>query len=98
MTLRVPISVASRKGLSSIIAKAETERVLVTSHGRVVAVVDTAERLDEALRRIREAADTVVESAVALAAQGAGERWDLEAACARLGLDHRRIEERALGE
>lgn len=95
MSERIPVSIASRKGLSRVIAAAETERVLLTSHGRVVAVIDTAERLDEDLRRIREAADAILESAVALAADNAGKRWDLDATCARLGIDRSRVEERA---
>lgn len=95
MAQRVPISIASRKGLSQIVAAAEDERVLITSHGRIVAVVDSAARLDDDLRRLREAADAIVESAVTLGSQSAGKRWDLEAACARLGIDRNRVEERA---
>jgi len=95
MTTRMPISVGSRKGLSSVVAAAEKERVFLTSHGRLVAVVDSAERLDEDLRRLRAAADAVIEFASATAAEAAGKRWDLDAVCTRLGIDSARVRERA---
>ena len=41
--------------------------MVLTSHGRPVAVVDSAERLDEDLRRVREASRLVVEAAADLA-------------------------------
>src|SRR5665811_99179 len=87
MTTRMPISVGSRKGLSKVVSTAEQQRVLLTNHGRVVAVVDSAERLDEDLRRLREAADTIIEFAAGEATRTVGERWDLDAVCDRLGLD-----------
>lgn len=87
VTTRMPVSVGSRKGLSKVVSTAEEQRVFLTNHGRVVAVVDSAERLDEDMRKLREAADSVIEMAVREAAGNAGKRWDLDAVCTRLGLD-----------
>lgn len=95
MTTRMPVSVGSRKGLSKVVSTAEEQRVLLTNHGRVVAVVDSAERLDEDLRKLREAADSVIEMAVYEAAGTAGRRWDLDAVCGRLGLDSSVVRDRA---
>lgn len=95
MPTRMPVSVGSRKERSKVVAAAEEERVLLTSHGRVIAVVDSAERLDEDLRRLRQAADKVIEFAVGSATERAGKRWDLDSACERLGLDSSLVRERA---
>jgi PHD/YefM family antitoxin component YafN of YafNO toxin-antitoxin module len=95
MSIRIPISAGSRKGLSSVVASAEQERVVLTSHGRAVAVVDSAERLDEDLRRLRLAADAVVEFATAAAAQRSPKRLDLEDVCARLGIDPDEVRNRS---
>lgn len=95
MTTRMPVSVGSRKGLSKVVAAAEEQRVLLTNHGRVVAVVDSAERLDEDLRRLREAADSVIEMAMGEAVGNVGKRWDLDAVCDRLGLDSATVRKRA---
>ncbi len=93
-TLRMPISSASRKGISAIAAEAEHHRVLLTSHGRPVAVVDSAERLDEVLRSIREAARSVVEVAGDRAlVQTKG--FSLSEVCDRLGLDVNAVHKRA---
>ncbi|MFV1960208.1 MAG: hypothetical protein ACC658_00095 [Acidimicrobiia bacterium] len=95
MPTRMPVSVGSRKGLSKVIAIAEDERVVLTSHGRAVAVVDSAERLDEDLRQLRKAADEVIEFATRSAVDGVEKRWDLDSACDRLGLDSSLVRERA---
>ncbi len=92
--LRMPISSASRKGISAIAAEAERHRILLTSHGRPVAVVDSAERLDKDLRVVREAARAVVE----IGADRALERTkglSLTEVCARLGLDENAVQKRA---
>ena len=52
-TLRMPVSVAARKGVSAVAATAADQRVVLTSLGRPVAVVDAADRLDEAVRTMR---------------------------------------------
>ena len=94
-TIRMPITVASRKGVSAVAAAAAAGRVLLTSHGRTVAVVDSAERIDEDLRRVREAARLVVESCTGAALDRSPVTLDLAAVCAQLGLDPERVRERA---
>ncbi len=88
------MSTASRKGVSALAVEAGDHRIVLTSHGRPVAVVDGAERIDEDLRRIREAARIVVESAADLALSGT-RAFPLEDVCARLGLDPRQVRARA---
>lgn len=94
-TTRMPITVASRKGVSAFAAASADARVLLTSHGRTVAVVDSAERVDEDLRRIREAARLVVESCAGAGLERHPAKLDLTDVCARLGLDPARVRERA---
>ncbi|MDR1807573.1 MAG: hypothetical protein LBR33_06635 [Propionibacteriaceae bacterium] len=84
--LRVPISVAARRGISAVADLAEEQRVVLTRLGRPVVVVDAAERIDADARLIREAAWSLVEAA----GQAAADRLrflDLDEACGRLGLD-----------
>jgi prevent-host-death family protein len=90
----MPVTTASRKGVSKLAADAEGRRIVLTSHGRPVAVVDSAERLDEDLRRIREASRSVVETAADLAL-GRTDRFTLEDVCAKLNVDPARVRERA---
>lgn len=92
--LRMPISTAARKGVSGVAATAAEQRVVLTSLGHPVAVVDSAERLDEDLRRLREGARAVVE-AYASAAADREPRRTLAGLCARLGLDEAAVRERA---
>jgi KaiC/GvpD/RAD55 family RecA-like ATPase len=84
-SVRMPVSVASAKGISALIREAASYRVVLTSLGHAVAVVDTAERIDEDLRKIREAARLVVES-MAENAKGRSTTLDLEEVCNRLGI------------
>ena len=93
-TLRMPITTAARKGISSVAAEAETRRVVLTSHGRPVAVVDSAERLDEDLRLVREASRSVVEAAADLALGRSG-KLDLGQLSDKLGVDVERVRARA---
>jgi PHD/YefM family antitoxin component YafN of YafNO toxin-antitoxin module len=93
-TLRLPVSTAARKGVSAVAAAAADHRIVLTSLGRPVAVVDAAERLDEDLRRLREGARTVVEAYATLAAdREAG--LTLAEVCAQLGLDETAVREHA---
>ena len=92
--LRMPIATASRKGVSKLAAEAEAHRVILTSHGRPVAVVDAAERLDEDIRRVREASRSVVEAAGELALQRSN-RLTLEDVCVKLHIDPQRVRSRA---
>lgn len=88
------MSLASRRGVSRLASEASEARVALTSHGRVVAVVDSAERIDEDARKMREAAAAVLESA-AERLQERSVRFDLEAACAKLGISPDRVRARA---
>lgn len=88
------MSSASRMGVSRLAAESESKRVALTSHGRVVAVVDSAERIDEDVRRMREAAVTVLDAAADLVSQR-GTTLDLDATCQKLGIDPAAVRERA---
>jgi hypothetical protein len=86
-SIRMPITVASRKGISAIANQATDQRIILTSHGRTVAVVDGPERLDEDLRKIRESARAVTESAAEAVLQRRPAHLNLEELCARLQID-----------
>ena len=93
--LRMPVSAAARKGVSRLTVEAADRRILLTSHGRPVAVVDTAERLDDDLRRLREAARLVVGEAADEALDRSPARLTLEQVCARLDLEVDAVRRRA---
>jgi hypothetical protein len=95
MMLRMPTSVAARRGISGVVAAAADQRVALTSHGRVVAVVDSAARLDEDLRRVRAGGLAVLDAAADLVAERSS-TFSLDDVCARLGLDADKV--RALAE
>lgn len=90
----MPISTAARTGVSGVAAAAGEQRVILTSLGRPVAVVDSAERLDEDLRRLREGARTIVEAYATRAADRGG-RLTLAEVCAQLDLDESTVRDRA---
>lgn len=92
-TTRMPITTAASKGVSSVAATAERRRVVLTNHGRAVAVIDSAERIDESVRTVREAASAVLDWAASLVAER-GERLSLEEVCARVGVDPEVVRER----
>jgi hypothetical protein len=94
MTTRMSITTASRKGISAVAAAAATERVVLTNRGLPVAVVDTAERLDESVREVRQAAGAVLDWAASLVSQR-GQRTTLEEVCARVGVDADVVRDRA---
>ena len=85
-TVRVPISVAASRGVSRLASEAADHRVILTNHGKPVAVVDQAERLDEDIRTLREAALTVVDAATQLVWERSN-KLSLEQMCHRLGID-----------
>ncbi len=93
-TVRMPVSVASRKGVSALTHEVAGYRVVLTSLGRAVAIVDSAERIDEDLRKVREAARLVVES-LAENAKGRSTMLDLDEVCARLGINVADVRARA---
>ncbi len=94
MTKRLPMSLAAQRGVSRLAADAEESRIALTSHGRVVAVVDSAARLDEDARKMREAAAAVLDVA-AERLYDRSARFSLEEACSRLGLSVDRVRARA---
>lgn len=93
--LRVPISAAAERGVSWLNEQAEGRRVILTKFGRPGAVVDSADRLDETARVVREARREVVDSMCDVAADRAGSRQGLAGVCERLGLDPDRVRARA---
>jgi PHD/YefM family antitoxin component YafN of YafNO toxin-antitoxin module len=84
------MAVASRKGVSGVVHEAVGQRVVLTSYGRPVAVVDSAERLDEDARLLRETRLAVLDAAADLIAQRS-EKFSLDQVCERLGVDVQRV-------
>ncbi len=90
----MPVSTASRKGVSAVAASAAEQRVVLTSLGRPVAVVDSAERLDEDVRRLREGARVIIDAYATIAADRSA-HLSLADVCARLGLDEAAVRSRS---
>jgi PHD/YefM family antitoxin component YafN of YafNO toxin-antitoxin module len=84
-----------RRGISWLNDQAANRRVVLTKYGRPEAVIDSAERLDETVRLVREACREVVEQMCEVAAGRAGRTSNLDAVCERLGIDVERVHERA---
>jgi PHD/YefM family antitoxin component YafN of YafNO toxin-antitoxin module len=93
--LRMPISVVARKGISALAHSAEDRRILLTSHGWTIAVVDSAERLDEDIRKVREAARLVTDNAASLLASRSTQ-LSLQEVCDRIGIDIAAVRDRAV--
>jgi PHD/YefM family antitoxin component YafN of YafNO toxin-antitoxin module len=93
--IRVPIAAAAERGVSWLNDLATERRVVLTKYGRPAAVLDSAERLDETARIVREARREVIERMAATAAGRSGPWHSLEEVCARLGIDPDRVRERA---
>lgn len=93
-TVNLPVSLAARKGVSALAELSENNRVALTSHGRVIAVVDSPDRIDTEVRKMREAAWTIVEAAADLAACR-GRRYSLDEVCSKIDIDVDRVRERA---
>lgn len=79
------MSVAASMGVSKMAAQSVDSRIALTSHGRTVAVVDSAQRIDETVRKTREAAAAVIDAAGDLVA-GRGQWLSLDEVCERLGV------------
>lgn len=92
--LRVPISEATKRGVSWLNETATERRVLLTRFGRVNAVVDSAERLDATAAKVDAARREVVEAYADQALRRA-RRLRLEDVCAKLGIDADRVRARA---
>jgi len=92
--LRVPIQEASKRGVSWLNDTASERRILLTRFGRVNAVIDSAERLDETAAKVEAARREVVEQFADLALDRSS-KWSLEDVCTKLGLDVDRVRDRA---
>jgi hypothetical protein len=92
--LRVPISEATKRGVSWLNDTAAERRVLLTRFGKVSAAVDSAESLDATASKVDAARREVVEHFADVAA-GRTPRYSLEDVCSKLGLDPARVHVRA---
>ena len=92
--LRMPIATAARKGISAVADEAESQRVVLTRLGRPVAVVDSAERLDDDARLVREAGRMVLDAASRVAVSRM-RFFSLDEVCGQLGLDPALVRMRA---
>ncbi|TFB59023.1 hypothetical protein E3N86_12335 [Cryobacterium sp. Hz7] len=93
--LRMPVSTAARKGISAVAADAAQQRIVLTRMGHDVAVIDSAERLDETVRVLRDTSREVL-GAYANLAEARGGQNSLADVCARLGLNETVVRERAV--
>ena len=81
--LRVPINVASRKGVSWLVDSSARQPIVLTKFGIPVAMVTSCDDLEDASRAMSDAARSVLDAA----ADRAKFAFSLDDACARLGLD-----------
>jgi hypothetical protein len=93
-TMNLPVSLAASRGVSALAQLSEEKRVALTSHGRVVAVVDSPARVDAEVREVRDAAWAVVEAAADLVSQRS-HRYSLDDLCAKVGINPNQVRERA---
>lgn len=89
------MSVAAKRGFSWLPTATDGARVILTSHNRPVAVVDNAERMDEDLRKMQDAAWSVLDWAANLTSERAAS-FDLEQVCSKLGLDAKMVREHSV--
>lgn len=92
---RVPISTASRKGVSWLADSAAEHQTVLTRFGQPVAVVVDHETHAENANLIREAKAAVVEAFADLGASRAKSGFSLDDICLRLGLDAEEVRARA---
>lgn len=88
------MTVAARMGVSKLAAESSGRRIALTSHGRTVAVIGSAERLDEDARLMREAAAVVLDAAADIVS-AKGQLLSLYEMCSRLGVDGERVRVKA---
>lgn len=91
---RIPMTTARRMGLVALGDLATADPVTLTRWGQPVAVLSSAEWVDEDLRTRREAALIVLDAAADLVAERSGERT-LDEVCERLGVDAAEVRRRA---
>lgn len=68
--LRVPSTLATRKGTGFLAEKAAKETVVLTNHGKPTAVVMSPENYDEMQRSLRAAADRIISGVADVVAEG----------------------------
>jgi len=61
--LKLSMSEAANRGVSALARLAERQQVIMTSHGRDVAIVESPTAYEERLTAIRDAALTIIEEA-----------------------------------
>ena len=66
--LRMPATVATKKGAGSLAEKAAERTVVLTNHGKPSAVVMSPERFDDLERALRLAADQMIQGVSQLVA------------------------------
>lgn len=82
---RVPMTMAARMGISKLAARSAEQPIVLTSHGRPVAVLGSAERLEADARIMREASAAVLDAAADLVS-ARGDLLSLDETCERLGI------------
>jgi hypothetical protein len=93
--IRMPVAIASRRGISGVIAAASAQPVQLTSHGRVVAVVQAPELTEELFRQVRELQLALLDAG-ADAVASSGEDFDLTQLCQRLGINEKEVRSKAV--
>lgn len=89
----VPITTASRRGLSKIVSQSSETQVALTRHGQVIAAICSANQVDLNTKLVRESA-AVVDAAADLVSSRSN-RFSLNETCARPGLGVDRVHARA---
>ena len=92
--LRVPVTEASKRGVSWLNETAASRRVLLTRFGRIDSVVDSPDRLDKVASEVADARREVVES-FAEVALTRSQHHSLAEVCARLDIDPQKVRARA---
>lgn len=85
--VRVPINVASRKGVSWLADSSARQPIVLTKFGNPVAMVASRDDLEALNRAVSDAASSVLGAAADVTADRAKFSFSLDDACARLGLD-----------
>jgi PHD/YefM family antitoxin component YafN of YafNO toxin-antitoxin module len=67
-TVKIPATLASRKGIGYLTRQAEDHTVVLTSHGHSVGVLMSPAEYDQQIRTLREAAAALVSATTSLVA------------------------------
>lgn len=91
---RIPMTTARRLGLAALGDLTTASPILLTRWGQPVAVLSSAEWVDEDVRRMREAVLIMLDAAEDLVAERRP-RHTLDEVCERLGIDAGEVRRRA---